>query len=56
MLQPDLGTATILFISIIVILFIAGAPNKFFIGGGVLAIIGIIVLIIMRLFVNIKIL
>lgn len=46
MLQPDLGTGMILFISIIAILFISGAPMKFFIGGGVLGLIGIILLII----------
>ena len=45
MLQPDLGTATIMFISIIAILFIAGADIKFFIGGGVLGIIGIVGLV-----------
>ena len=46
MLQPDLGTGMILFISIISILFIAGVDIKFFIGGGIIGIIGIIVLII----------
>ena len=46
MLQPDLGTATIMFISIVSILFIAGAPMKFFIGGGLLGLIGVIGLII----------
>ena len=46
MLQPDLGTATILFISIILILFIGGAPKKFFITLGVLGLIGIIGLIV----------
>ncbi len=46
MLQPDLGTATILFISIILILFIGGAPKKFFITLGVLGIIGIVGLIV----------
>ena len=45
MLQPDLGTATIMFISIILILFIAGASNKFFIGGGILSICGVIGLV-----------
>jgi len=45
MLQPDLGTGLILFLSIISILFIAGVPISFFIGGGVLGIIGVIVLI-----------
>ena len=46
MLQPDLGTGLILVLSILAILFIAGASLKFFIGGGVLGIIGIIFLII----------
>ena len=46
MLQPDLGTASILFISVVLILFIAGAPMKFFVGGGILGLIGIIGLII----------
>ena len=46
MLQPDLGTASIMIISIIAILFIAGADIKFFIGGGVIGILGIIGLII----------
>ena len=45
MLQPDLGTASIMFISVILILFIAGAPKRFFITGGVLGIIGVILLI-----------
>ena len=46
MLQPDLGTGLILFLSIIAVLFIAGADMKFFILGGVLGIIGVIILII----------
>ena len=46
MLQPDLGTATILFISIISILFIAGANSRFFITGGILGVLGVIGLII----------
>jgi len=46
MLQPDLGTGLILFISIISILFIAGCSMKFFIGGGIIGIIGVILLII----------
>ena len=45
MLQPDLGTASIMFISIIAILFVAGADIKFFIGGGVLGVLGVIGLI-----------
>ena len=46
MLQPDLGTGMILFISVIAILFIAGVDIKFFLGGGFLGIIGVILLII----------
>jgi cell division protein FtsW len=46
MLQPDLGTGLILFVSIIAILFIAGVSMKFFICGGVIGIIGVIILII----------
>lgn len=46
MLQPDLGTASIMFISVILILFVAGVPKKFFITGGILAIIGVIGLIV----------
>ena len=46
MLQPDLGTGLILFISIISILFIAGVNMKFFIGGGVIGLLGVILLII----------
>ena len=46
MLQPDLGTASIMFISIISILFIAGVSKKFFISLGVLGIIGVALLII----------
>ncbi len=46
MLQPDLGTGMILFISIIAILFIAGADFRFFLGGGFLGIIGVIILIV----------
>ena len=45
MLQPDLGTGMILFLSIVSILFIAGVDLKFFIGGGFIGIIGVIVLI-----------
>ena len=36
MLQPDLGTGSILVMSIIAILFVAGLSIKFFIGGGIL--------------------
>lgn len=46
MLQPDLGTGLILFISIISILFISGVNMKFFIGGGIIGIIGVVLLII----------
>ncbi len=46
MLQPDLGTGMILFVSILSILFIAGVDLKFFLGGGLLGIIGIVLLII----------
>lgn len=46
MLQPDLGTGMILVVSIISLLFIAGVNMKFFIGGGLLGIIGVIILIV----------
>ena len=46
MLQPDLGTASIMFMSIIAILFIGGVPKSFFITGGVLGILGVIGLIV----------
>ena len=46
MLQPDLGTGTILFMTILVLLFISGVDYKFFIFGGIIGIIGIIFLII----------
>ena len=46
MLQPDLGTGVILVMSIISLLFIAGVNMKFFVFGGVLGIIGVIILII----------
>ena len=45
MLQPDLGTGMILMLSILSILFIAGVDWKFFLGGGILGIVGIILLI-----------
>ena len=45
MLQPDLGTGLILFLSIIAILFISGVSMKLFMVGGFLGIIGVIVLI-----------
>lgn len=46
MLQPDLGTGLIIVMSIISLLFIAGVNMKFFISGGILGLIGIIILII----------
>lgn len=46
MLQPDLGTGLIIVMSIISLLFIAGVNMKFFIGGGVIGLIGVIILII----------
>lgn len=46
MLQPDLGTGMILFITIISLLFISGVDYKFFIFGGGLGLLGIILLII----------
>ena len=46
MLQPDLGTGMILVVSIISLLFIAGVNMKFFIGGGILGLIGVIILIV----------
>ena len=46
MLQPDLGTGLILFLSIISILFIAGVPISFFACGGVIGILGVIILIV----------
>ena len=46
MLQPDLGTGMILVVSIISLLFIAGVNMKFFIGGGILGVIGVIILIV----------
>lgn len=45
MLQPDLGTGVILFMSIVSILFISGVSMKFFFGGGIIGIVGVIVLI-----------
>lgn len=45
MLQPDLGTGMILVISIISLLFIAGVNMKFFIGGSIIGLIGVIILI-----------
>ena len=45
MLQPDFGTGMILVVSIIAILYIAGVDMKFFIGLGIVGVIGIIILI-----------
>ena len=45
MLQPDLGTGLILFLSVISILFIAGVSMKFFAFGGVVGFVGVIILI-----------
>lgn len=46
MLQPDLGTGVILVMSIIALLFIAGVNMKFFIIGGIIGVIGVVILII----------
>lgn len=46
MLQPDLGTGVILVMSIISLLFISGVNLKFFLIGGLIGIIGVIILII----------
>lgn len=46
MLQPDFGTGTILVMTIIGILFVAGLNIKFFIRFGVLGLIGVVTLII----------
>ena len=46
MLQPDLGTGVIIFMSIISILFIAGVSMKFFMAGGVIGLLGVIGLIV----------
>lgn len=45
MLQPDLGTGMILVLSIISLLFIAGMDLRYFIVGGIIGVIGVIVLI-----------
>lgn len=45
MLQPDMGTGTILVISIIALLFIAGVNIKFFVGMGIVGVMGVIILI-----------
>ena len=46
MLQPDMGTGVILFISIIALLFISGVNMKFFFIMGIIGIIGVIGLVI----------
>lgn len=46
MLQPDLGTGVILFLSVVSILFIAGVSMKLFFVGGVFGLIGVVLLII----------
>lgn len=46
MLEPDMGSGTILVISIVSLLFVAGVNMKFFLGIGILGIIGVILLII----------
>ena len=46
MLQPDLGTGLIMFLSILSILFVAGANMKLFTIGGVVGVVGVIILII----------
>ncbi len=46
MLQPDLGTGMIIILSILSLLFIAGANMKFFFIAGFVGIIGIVILII----------
>ncbi len=45
MLQPDLGTGTVLVVSIIAMLFIAGVDMKFFYISGLIGVIGIVILI-----------
>lgn len=46
MLQPDLGTASVLFIAIIAMLFVSGVNMKFFVGMGITGLIGLVILII----------
>ena len=46
MLQPDLGTGVILVMAIISLLFITGVNMKFFLIGGLIGIIGVVILII----------
>lgn len=45
MLQPDLGTGVIIFMSIISILFIYGVSMKFFFSGGIIGLVGVVILI-----------
>lgn len=46
MLQPDFGTGMIIVVSILAMLFVAGVNIKFFIGLGLIGVVGIIVLIV----------
>ena len=46
MLQPDMGTGAILVVSIIALLFVAGVNMKFFIGMGIVGVIGVVILIV----------
>lgn len=46
MLQPDFGTGMIIVVSILAMLFIAGVNMKFFVGLGLLGVIGIVILIV----------
>jgi len=45
MLQPDFGTGMIIVVSIIAMLYIAGVNMKFFIGLGLIGVVGIVILI-----------
>lgn len=45
MLQPDFGTGMIIILSILSLLFIAGANMKFFLIAGIIGVIGIVILI-----------
>ena len=47
MLQPDFGTGVIIVMSIMGLIFIGGAPMKFFIRMGLIGIVGIVILIMM---------
>lgn len=46
MLQPDFGTGVIIVVSVLAILFIAGVNIKFFLGLGIIGIVGVVALII----------